>query len=102
VTLADVTKGVIVNRHRCPHCGKDGISALRKICLGPAWPTRCTECGGGVGVPYWSMVTIVPLVVALVLTPLVWGHPVYTFWLGALGTMGVFVLAESFVPLIKR
>src|SRR4051794_15319179 len=39
---------------RCPHCDQPAISALRKMALGPAWPTACRSCGRKVGVPYSS------------------------------------------------
>lgn len=39
----------------CPHCGRPGISLLRKLSLGPSLPTRCRECGQRVGVPWSSL-----------------------------------------------
>ena len=39
----------------CPHCGKPGISAMRKMYLGPAVPATCKTCGKKVGVPYIAM-----------------------------------------------
>jgi hypothetical protein len=36
----------------CPHCGKPGISMIRKACLGPGLPARCRVCHRKVGVPY--------------------------------------------------
>jgi predicted RNA-binding Zn-ribbon protein involved in translation (DUF1610 family) len=49
----------------CPHCGKPGISVVRKLCLGPALPANCTSCGKKVGVPNKSMLVLVPLGVAI-------------------------------------
>ena len=49
----------------CPHCGKPGISAMRKICLGPAVTATCKTCGKKVGVPYMSMLAVVPFLAAI-------------------------------------
>lgn len=45
---------------QCPRCGKQGISFLRKMCLGPVLSTRCRECGEKVGVPGTAMLAFIP------------------------------------------
>lgn len=50
----------------CPICHKLGISFWRKLCLGPALPTTCSQCGKKVGVPYYSLVASVPFVISLI------------------------------------
>jgi prepilin signal peptidase PulO-like enzyme (type II secretory pathway) len=52
----------------CPHCGQPGISALRKLALGPALPATCRSCGKKVGVPYWSVLTTLPFIAGIILT----------------------------------
>ena len=51
---------------KCPHCGKPGISVMRKMWLGPAIPATCQACGKKVGVPYIAMLAAIPFVVAIV------------------------------------
>lgn len=91
-----------MNRYHCPHCGKDGISGLRRAFLGSLVPTRCTECGQKVTVPYWSVMVMAPFVLAAGLLPFVWDNGFLSFCLGAFGATGLFVLWEAFVPLVKR
>ncbi len=50
----------------CPHCGKRGISPVRKMWLGPALPATCTACGKKVGVPYVAaLLAFLPFFVAI-------------------------------------
>ena len=39
--------------YSCPKCDKEGVSKLRRWCLGPAVDTTCRECGVKIGVS-WS------------------------------------------------
>jgi hypothetical protein len=50
----------------CPHCGQRTIPLWRRALLGPAWPTVCSDCGKGVGVP-WSSMRMVFLGMLLIL-----------------------------------
>jgi len=50
----------------CPHCGKQGISFLRKLFLGPAVSTKCKVCGNKVGVPYLAVLAIIPFLGSIV------------------------------------
>ena len=52
--------------YKCPHCGEPGISKVRKMFLGPAVPATCKACGKKVGVPYTSMITVLPLGIAFI------------------------------------
>ena len=90
-------------RHPCPHCGRDGISGFRRVALGPALPTRCSECRRRVGVPWWSIVTAVPFVLAMCLAVEAAGSGVRLgFLLGSFGTAVMFMLGAALVPLVKR
>lgn len=51
--------------YTCPHCKQPGISRLRKLSLGPALPATCKACGRKVGVPYSSMLALVPFIIAI-------------------------------------
>ena len=60
-----------MNKLVCPHCGKPGLSILRKMCLGPAVPAKCKVCGKKVGVPYTTMLAIIPFIAAILASALV-------------------------------
>jgi endogenous inhibitor of DNA gyrase (YacG/DUF329 family) len=60
-----------MNKLVCPHCGKPGISILRKMFLGPAVPAKCKVCGKKVGVPYTSMLAIIPFNAAILASAVV-------------------------------
>ncbi len=51
--------------YKCPHCGKQGISKLRKMFLGPTVPAICKVCGKKVGVPYTALLTVLPFIVCV-------------------------------------
>jgi len=89
-------------KQQCPHCGQNGITELRRLCLGPALPAKCTECGRKIGVPYWSLLTLAPIFVASALTSFVLDNGILCFVLGALGAMMAIGLWSSIVPLVKR
>jgi len=90
-------------QHRCPHCGDDGISGLRKMFLGPANPATCSECGKKVGISYkWLFRGMVPWFVAFGLLPFANGSEFLGFGLGAFGVLGMVIVMEGFAPLIKR
>ncbi len=48
----------------CPHCGEQAISFARKMCLGPAISAKCKECGKKIGVPFKSMLGVIPFLIA--------------------------------------
>jgi len=89
--------------HTCPHCGAGGISALQKMFLGAALPMACSECGGKVGVPYVrSMLALAPWFVALWVLLAMSDGDLQSFFLGATGAAGLFIVSWAFVPLIRR
>jgi hypothetical protein len=85
----------------CPHCGKPGISVLRKMCLGPALPATCKECGQKVGVPYSSMLAVIPLIAVMLVSALT--EP-FAFeaalWVG--GFLVMSIIHVRWVPLEPR
>lgn len=88
-----------MSMHPCPHCGGPGISSTRKLSLGPAVPATCRSCGRRIGVPWLSMVTLVPFllgacVASYLRTPLAVTLP-------AAGMIAMFFLWR-YVPLVRR
>ena len=91
-----------MQRDLCPHCGQHGIAAVRRLGLGPLYSARCTACGGQVGVPFKAVLASVPLFLALILAVLPEKGSLESFWLGALGTLGMLYLWFGWVPLVKH
>ena len=56
-----------MKEYLCPHCQEPGISFWRKMCLGPAVPAICKLCNNKVGVPYKSMIAVVPFLLSIFL-----------------------------------
>jgi predicted RNA-binding Zn-ribbon protein involved in translation (DUF1610 family) len=85
----------------CPHCGKPGISVMRKMCLGPAVPATCEACGKKVGVPYMAMLAGIPFLAAIVGSELVEPFALKTaFLIGGFVVMAV--IQMRWVPLEAR
>lgn len=91
----------------CPHCGRPGITMLRRMFLSPAFPAHCLECGGKVGVSYArTFLCAVPLPLGYLMigyvrrsfTSTYW--PV-EFWLGGIAAM-ISMIVALIVPLQKR
>ena len=83
----------------CPHCHKPGIPVWRKMCLGPITSAKCDDCGGAVSVPFSSMLTLTPFLVAIVIAAFVGS----TFVTPALLIVGATMMAwrhYRYVPLI--
>lgn len=41
---------------KCPHCGGDGVSASKKLVLGPVFRSKCSICSGRWRTSNWSVV----------------------------------------------
>jgi len=85
----------------CPHCGKPGITWLRRAYLGPAIAATCRSCGKKIGVPWGrSLVAFLPFFVVSVVAPLLPGLPLQLLvWVIGAGAM--FALFYRWVPLVK-
>jgi hypothetical protein len=91
-----------MNELICPHCGKPGISFMRKMCLGPAVPATCKACGKKVGVPYIAAtLAIVPFIVAIIASYLVESFMVKAGLLIA-GAIAMSIIHMRWVPLEPR
>jgi hypothetical protein len=40
---------------KCPHCGDNGVSPVKKLLLGPIFENRCTKCRKHWGISHWSV-----------------------------------------------
>ncbi len=90
-----------MSKLNCPHCGKPGISVIRKMCLGPAVPATCKACGKKVGVPYKAMLAGVPFLAALLGSALVEPFALKAaLWIGGFVVMAV--IHMRWVPLEPR
>lgn len=90
-----------MSRLICPHCGEPGISRMRKFWMGPAVPATCQACGRKVGVSWWSMLAVIPMLVAILSVPSVdslWISLGLVLASGALMT----VIHMKWVPLVRR
>ncbi len=91
----------IMSNLDCPHCGKRGISVMRKMFLGPALPATCKACGKKVGVPYIAMLAVIPFLVGIVGSAFVEPFALKAaLWVGGGVVMGVCHM--RWVPLEPR
>lgn len=85
--------------HACPHCGGPGITTFGKYLLGPACPAPCRSCGRNIVVPLTSVLTLIPLLLAVLASrsvPCAWVPP--TLAAGA----AAMLLLWWHLPLVKR
>jgi hypothetical protein len=71
------------------------------MCLGPAIPATCTACGRKIGVSYWSMWTVAPFLIAIMLATFVHGLP-EKILIWAAGFLVMSFCHLKFIPLVKR
>lgn len=90
-----------MNKLICPHCQKLGISFLRKMCLGPAVPATCKECGKKVGVPISSMYAAIPFFIAIIGLNFV-DSLAFKVILMIVGFIVMSILHMRYVPLERR
>ena len=57
---------MIINEH-CPHCDESCVSNWRKLVLLPGAKTPCRSCGKLVSVPIYALVSIFPLMFAVMI-----------------------------------
>ena len=90
-----------MSKLECPHCGKAGISLMRKMCLGPSVPATCKACGKKVGVPWAAMLAGIPFLTAFLLSGLVESFALKAMlWLAGFVVMSV--IHMRWVPLERR
>jgi transcription elongation factor Elf1 len=90
-----------MNILNCPHCGKQGISTLRKMFLGPAVPATCKACGKKVGVPYTAMLATIPFLTAILASAFVETVALKAaLWI--VGAIVMSIIHKRWVPLEPR
>jgi hypothetical protein len=87
--------------NECPHCGKPGITTLRRLTLGSAIPATCKSCGGKiVASSHKALFVLLPYVVYVVLV-----SKARPMWLAivlvSIGALVVLAIWSKLVPLEK-
>lgn len=85
--------------HACPHCGGPGITTFRRYSLGPAVPATCHTCGRKIGVPWTSMLAMLPLFLGMIAAAFLPGALVLVA--PVVGIIAMFLLWR-YVPLETR
>jgi len=88
--------------YKCPHCGKPGISVWRKLFLGPLVPTTCKQCGREVGVPYSSMLLVIPFLIAMTLAMMYLDSVMWKVVILVVLTLIMSVVYLKYIPLIPK
>lgn len=70
--------------------------------MGPGDSTTCRACGGKVGVPYWSVVAVIPFLAAIPLAELTDMSDVLKIAALIVGFAIMSVIHMKLVPLIPR
>lgn len=85
---------------KCPSCKQVAFSWLSKLLLGPARTKECANCGAKLSVPYYSLLTVIPFVLCITLSP---NMPQQTIFVAVLvGFIIMSFLHIKFIPLILR
>ena len=86
--------------NKCPHCGKQGISVLRKLNMGLLIPTTCNQCGNEVGMPYYGYF-VIPLIIGVNLSVIFSDYSIMlkiVIWVVA--TLIIGFIYVKYVPLV--
>jgi hypothetical protein len=92
----------MVGMYKCPHCGKPGIPVWRKLFLGPLVPTTCKECGREVGVPYSSMLLVIPFIIAMALAMMYLDSVMWKVVILVILTLIMSGIYLKYIPLIPK
>lgn len=90
-----------MGRFSCPNCERPGISGFQASMIGTAYSIKCNLCGQKIGVPLWRILTMIPLLFALVGVPRLFTDPYALSVVSVLLTMFTYEL-QNYVPLIKK
>jgi hypothetical protein len=90
----------------CPLCKARGISAVRKLSLGPGVTTRCSNCQQKIGLSRASLLLILPGLVLLFLLNLGWhvgmNISLSVVWISLFWLVLVPYLILKWVPLVPK
>jgi hypothetical protein len=85
----------------CPDCGANAMGPLRKLAVGPARAVACDACGARLSTPWWSVITVAPMLAAIAWLGVAWADP--TRWIAVLAAFAVSCLLHlDLVPLVRR
>ena len=90
---------------QCPYCGKQGVSPLRKMFLGPSLPAACQNCQRKIGVSYKSLLMGIPYGVLYFLLKYRFGIQTWDWQMMALWLTSFLVFPYvnlKWIPLIPR
>jgi len=90
-----------MSNFKCPHCGVECITKSQKFRLGPAVPMSCEACGKKVGVPYISILSVVPFIAPMAFYGLFDNLALFIVALSS-GFVAMTYVHIRFVPLVKR
>jgi hypothetical protein len=91
-----------MDKRECPNCHQKAMPLWRKMCLGPATSAACANCGTRVSVPYSSMLTVIPFLIAIVAARFVGSTAIAAVVLVIAGALVMGWLHYQFVPLIVK
>ncbi|WP_339616278.1 hypothetical protein [uncultured Gilvimarinus sp.] len=88
---------------KCPHCGEQAMTPLRKTLLGPAQSTGCKRCGGRISVSAAAFFALIPFLLSMILANSLADRG----WLligGSLaaGFLAMVYIHVTFIPLVPR
>jgi len=92
----------MIDMYECPHCGKPGIPVWRKLILGSLVPTTCKQCGREVGVPYSSMLLVIPFIIAMVLAMMYLDSVMWKVVILVVLTLIMSIIYLKYIPLIPK
>jgi hypothetical protein len=85
----------------CPRCHQRTFSPLRKQWLGPAGWATCSNCHGKVSVPYSSVWTTIPFIIAMLAAFRIDSFALATVVV-IVGAAAMCWLNHKYVPLIPK
>jgi hypothetical protein len=89
-----------VNKFKCPYCGEQSVSALRKLILSPVVSHNCSKCQAPICVPFKSTLLALPSLLIIIFGSNFFSVNVVVV-LFALSMTLTSYLHLKFVPLIK-
>ena len=90
-----------MSKDQCPHCGGYCLPRWSRSLLGPFRSAPCRTCGEWVSVPFWSLFTAAPVIIAVAVVPQFITEPGLIALIAVALTWVADLLNEAFIPLIK-
>lgn len=87
---------------KCPHCGKPGISPLRKVILSPGLLATCNSCGGSSSTRYPSWLSAMLPGTILMIAAMFADSDLVEWSLSIFGLILMIIIPFLFTPLHKE